>query len=137
MVGSTSGVFAGSLDSNQTRLIIRGASNASYVPPGWLLYAHQQALVTQKFDAKTLQITGDPLPVAGQLSAFGFVPGLLYSVSPIGVLAFRGPGSEDVQLAWYNRNGKRLGSIGEPGPICTLPRHRTKSFWLSTASARG
>jgi dipeptidyl aminopeptidase/acylaminoacyl peptidase len=45
-----------------------------------------------------------------------FGPGSIYSVSQNGVLVYRGAGSADVQLAWYNRDGKRMGAIGKPGP---------------------
>lgn len=39
----------------------------------------------------------------------------LFSVSQSGVLVYRRGSSAGVQLAWYNRDGKRLASIGEPG----------------------
>jgi Tol biopolymer transport system component len=40
----------------------------------------------------------------------------MFSVSQNGVLVYRGAGSGDVQLAWYNRDGKRVGVVGQPGP---------------------
>src|SRR5262249_50103600 len=41
-------------------------------------------------------------------------PATLFSASQNGVLIYRSGGDERVQLAWYNRNGKRLESIGQP-----------------------
>ena len=110
-----SGTFTGSLDSSQTQLVIRGESNVRYVPPGFLIYGSQQTLLAQKFDAKTLRVTGRPFPIADQVGAFGLSPGSQFSASQTGVLAYRGGVSGRVQLAWYNQDGKRLGSIGEPG----------------------
>ncbi len=109
------GIFAGSLDSGETRLVLRAASNASYVPSGFLIYGRPQTLLAQKFDAKTLQVTGNPVPIAQQLDSFGFISGFPFSVSQNGVLAYRSGSSGRVQLAWYNRDGKRLTSIGGPG----------------------
>jgi eukaryotic-like serine/threonine-protein kinase len=107
--------FVGSLDSRQTQLVIRGASNASYVTSGFLIYARQQTVLAQKFDAKTLRVTGSPIPIAEQVGDMTFRPGTLFSVSQSGVLVYRGGGSGRVQLAWYNRAGQRLAPIGKPG----------------------
>ena len=109
------GIFAGSLDSGQTQLVMHVASNVSYVPSGFLIYGRPQTLLAQKFDAKTLQVSGKPLPIAQQLDSFRFIPGFPFSVSQNGVLAYRGGSSGRVQLAWYNREGKRVTSIGDPG----------------------
>ncbi|HYM05476.1 MAG TPA: protein kinase [Terriglobales bacterium] len=111
-----SGSFLGSLDSSQTQLVVRGASNVSYAPPGYLIYSNQGTLLAQKFEAKSLRVTGDPFPIAQQVGTFApFIPGAEFSVSANGILAYRIGSSGKVQLAWYDRDGRRLGSIGEPG----------------------
>lgn len=110
-----SSIFSGSLDSNQTQLVVRGASNVSYVPPGYLVYSSQGTILAQKFDAKSFRVTGGPFPIAEHASTFGFFPGAEFSVSPNGVLAYLAGGSGRVQLAWHDRDGRRLGSVGEPG----------------------
>jgi serine/threonine protein kinase len=109
------GIFAGVLDSNQTQLVMRGTSNTSYVPPGYLIYSNQGTVLAQKFDAKSLRITGSPFPIAEHVSTFVVVSGAEFSVSANGILAYLTGSSGRVQLAWHDREGRRLGSIGEPG----------------------
>jgi Tol biopolymer transport system component len=95
-------------------LLIRGESNANYAP-GFLIHGSQQTLLAQPFDLKALRIAGEPVPIAEQVAAMTFLPGLMFSVSQNGVAVYRGTESATVQLAWYNRDGKRLAPIGEPG----------------------
>jgi Tol biopolymer transport system component len=110
-----SGIYLGSLDSKETRLLIPTESNVNYALPGFLMYGRQDTLFAQPFDADKLHVTGEPIPVANQLAVMRYAPGTVYSVSQNGVLVYRAVGSADVQLAWYNRDGKRLGPVGQPG----------------------
>ena len=110
-----SGIYVGSLDSKETSLLIPTLSNASYAPPGFLIYHRQAVLMAQPFDARKLRVTGEARPIAEQVGLVSGIPVAQSSVSENGVLVYRGAGSGTVQLAWYSRDGKRLGSIGEPG----------------------
>jgi eukaryotic-like serine/threonine-protein kinase len=113
---SQNSVFSGSLDSSRTQLVLGGASIVSYAPPGYLVYANKGTVLAQKFDMKSLRVTGGPFPIAERVGTFGpFLPGAEFSVSATGILAYLAGNSGRVQLAWYHRDGKRLGSIGEPG----------------------
>jgi hypothetical protein len=67
---SQNGIFSGSLDSSQTQLVLRGASNVSYAPPGYLIYSSQGTVLAQRFDAKSLRVTGGPSPIAEQVGTF-------------------------------------------------------------------
>jgi Tol biopolymer transport system component/predicted Ser/Thr protein kinase len=145
-----SGIRLGSLDSKETRPLISASSNASYVPPGYLVFGRQNALMAQPFDAKKLQLAGDPFPIADQVGSMLVWPGHFYSVSESGVLAYRINSSANVQLAWYNRDGERLGSVGEPGSYRQIvlspderqvaierpdPRTGSDDIWLLTLSS--
>jgi Tol biopolymer transport system component len=113
---SQSGVFSGALDSSQTQLVLRGASNVGYAPPGYLVYSNQGTVLAQKFDTKSLLVTGSPFPIAEGVSTFApFLSGAGFSLSLNGILAYLAVSSGRVQLAFYDRGGERLGSIGEPG----------------------
>ena len=113
---SQNGIFSGSLDSSQTQLVLHDASNVSYVPPGYLIYSRQGTILAQAFDTKSLRVAGASFPIAEHVGTFApFILGAEFSVSPNGVLAYRVGSSGKVQLAWHDRDGKRLGSIGEPG----------------------
>jgi Tol biopolymer transport system component len=107
-------IFVGSLDSKRTRLLIHGVSNVNYAESGFLVYGRQRTLLAQPFNAKNLRLTAEPLSIAQHVGEMPGFPATLFSASQNGVLVYRSGGSARVQLSWYNRNGKRLESIGEP-----------------------
>src|SRR6185436_6301874 len=59
-----SGVYVGSLDSTESKRILASDSQAIYAFPGYLLFLRQGVLLSQPFDLKKLELTGDPLPQA-------------------------------------------------------------------------
>ncbi len=62
------GIYVGSLDSAETRRLLSDESHVAYAPPGYLLFIRDWTLMAQPFDAKRLQITGEPFPVADQVT---------------------------------------------------------------------
>ena len=139
-----SAIYVASLDSKETQPLISVESNVSYTPPGFLIYGRQETLMAQPFDAGRLRITGDPFPVAERVLRMP-VPGSLFSISQNGVLAYRSAGSNNVQLAWYSREGKRLATVGEPADysnpaispdqkrvaVCIRdPQTKTRDIWV-------
>ena len=111
-------IYVGSLGTKQTRLLTAVDSNAAFVPPGFLLFGRQDNLLAQPFDVQNLRLTGEPVPVAtGQVARWPRPPGSsLFSASQNGVVVYLNAVSPNTQFAWYQRDGARLGSIGEPGP---------------------
>jgi len=123
-----SGVYVGSLDARSEeqgskRLLATNYAPA-YVPPsdagsGRLLFFRDGTLMTQPFDASRLELSGDPVTVAEQVGSFlsfGF-----FSVSTSGVLVYRtGGGAGAFQPTWFDRQGKILGTAGEPGNYLAL-----------------
>jgi eukaryotic-like serine/threonine-protein kinase len=118
-----SGVYVGSLDARPeeqgSKLLLATAYGPAYVPssnPGFgqLLFVRDGTLMAQSFDARRLELVGDPIPMAEQLGTyrdFGF-----FSASVNGVLVYRtGGGGGDSQLTWFDRQGKVLGTAGEQG----------------------
>jgi Tol biopolymer transport system component/tRNA A-37 threonylcarbamoyl transferase component Bud32 len=110
----------GSLDSQPIRRLFRVQSNVRFAPgtgarDGYLLFARDRALIAQPFDAASLELRGEPA---------GLMQGLLHNVVSVfadfsvsdngGVLVYR-RGSGLNQLSWFDRNGKRLESIGGLG----------------------
>jgi Tol biopolymer transport system component/DNA-binding winged helix-turn-helix (wHTH) protein len=110
-----SGIYLASLGSNQTRRLLSSDSNAAYTPPGFLIFGQQEKLLVQPFDERTLRLTGDPLPLPERLARITGSSEFVFSISQTGVLAYRDPAAYKMQLAWYTRDGKRQGSVGEPG----------------------
>ena len=111
-------LYVGSLDSKETRQLTSVDSNATFVPARFLLFGRQGTLLAQPFDLRKLRLIGEPIPVAAEHVARWPRPpaSSLFSASQNGVLVYLNETSPNVQLAWYKRDGARLGSIGEPGP---------------------
>jgi len=111
-------IYFGSLKTQESRLITSVDSNAIFVPPGFLLFSRKEALLAQAFDPQKLRVTGEPAPVGAEHVARRLrLPALsLFSASQNGVLVYLNGISRNIQLAWYKRDGARLGGIGEPGP---------------------
>jgi Tol biopolymer transport system component len=109
------GIYLGSLDSRETRRLLPVESNATYVPPGFLVYGQQETILAQEFDAAKLQVTGDPVQIVDHAARLLYLPVSSFSVSQNGVLVYANPAVGHVQLAWHNREGKRGVAVGEPG----------------------
>jgi len=109
------GIYAGSLDSQETRLLLTTESNAIYTPPGFLIYSRQETVLAQPFNAAKLKVTGDAVPIAEHVGRNPSWPISLFSGSENGALAYSSAGLNLVQLAWYDRDGSRKASVGEPG----------------------
>ena len=118
--GDKNGTYLASLDSQEARRLLADNSRAEYAPGpsgenGHLLFVREGALMAQPFDAGSLQMTGDLFPVAEQVRLNPMSYNGAFSVSGDGVLVYQGGGaSETLQLVWFDREGKRLGSVGEP-----------------------
>lgn len=127
------GVYLGTVDSKPDgaakKPLLKVGSMAVYAPPGYLLFARDRTLMVQRFDASRLELAGDPFPVAEQLissTVYGLVP---VSVSAGGVLVYRaGQGSS--QLAWFDREGKVIQTLGEPG-VYRFPDLSADERWLA------
>jgi Tol biopolymer transport system component len=97
------------------------------VAPGWirrvyaaghLLFARDGTLLAQPFDVERGELGGEPVAIASSVASWDLFPGMAwFAVSSGGTLAsFSGQGaSGQVQLAWRDRNGGQIGTIGAPG----------------------
>jgi hypothetical protein len=120
-------VYVGSLDASPEEQdatpLLKTDMGAIYAPSpgtpdsGHLMFLREFALVAQPFDARARRLTGDPRPVAGQVFAIsGSNVGAAYvSASNQGALVYRTGTVSDLarQLAWFSRDGKALGTVGE------------------------
>ena len=134
-------VYVGAINDLKFRkLLLQGTGPATYAPPGWLLFTLDDALLAQPFDAHTLQFTGERALVADHVDTNA------YAVSETGSLVWRAGSSRKVaQLTWFDRTGKILEKIGEPGEIANPvlspdgkrvlitirdPVARTRDIWI-------
>ncbi len=111
-----SGIYLGSVDSHETRLLLKSESRAIYAR-GYLLYRAGSTVMARPFDRSSLKLTGDSVPVAtdvpgGEIS-WG---GAQFGASDADVLVhLRGTRAANSVLTWRDPDGKRLGTIGGPG----------------------
>jgi eukaryotic-like serine/threonine-protein kinase len=118
------GIYVGSLDvkpeQQSLNRLVATQDQAAYLPSsvadsGHLLFVRDGALLAQPFDARRLGVTGDAVTLAeglGSFLNFGF-----FSASTNGVLVYRAGTAEGYQLTWYDRQGKILGTAGEPANL--------------------
>jgi len=139
-------VFVGSLDGSEVQQLVSADSPAVYAAPGYLLYVREGTLVAQPFDAEKRRLTGDAARVAEQVAPVGWSGGRAFSVSSNRVLAYRTGGTFwEGRLVWFDRTGRRLGTLGEPGDYTGLalsfdgkrvavgrrdPRTLTRDIWV-------
>lgn len=118
------GIYIGSLDAKpeeqSSKPVLASPVMAVYArspEPGMgrLLFMREGSLLAQPFDERRLELAGEPILLAEQVATF-LLSGS-FSASSNGVLAYRpakmGPGLSE--LTWFDRQGKELGTTGEPG----------------------
>jgi eukaryotic-like serine/threonine-protein kinase len=114
--GETSAIYVAALDSGEHRRLVVSNSNAAYIPPGYLLFLQNRTLMAQRFDAEQLRVTGEAFAVANEVEYLSSVARALFSASANGTLVYQtGPGATFSQLAWFDREGKKLSTLGTPG----------------------
>ncbi len=113
--GRTYNIYVSSLDGKENTLVLRAGSNAVYAS-GHLLFVRESSLMAQPFDVKRQQVRGDAVPIAEQVQFDGTVVRGTFSASENGVLAYQSGGTlgGGSQFLWFTREGKQIGSVGEP-----------------------
>ena len=120
------GIYVASLNSKEAKFLVGDRSPAAYAPSGngqagYLLYWREGTLVAQPFDSGRLQIAGEPSPIAERVGHNWLHARAAFSVSETGVLVHRGADDDlNTELAWFDRGGKQLASVGAPGPYRRL-----------------
>jgi Tol biopolymer transport system component/predicted Ser/Thr protein kinase len=99
-------IYAGSLDSKGSKMLLKTNSAALYSPPGYLLFVRAGALLGQRFDAKRLELTGEAAPIAESVEFSTAGGKAAAAVSENGVLAYRSvPTNAQFKLVWVDRKG--------------------------------
>lgn len=105
------GLWSGTLDSRDTKQLVPDNTMGVYANER-LLYVRNQILVAQPFDARSLQLSGEPesISITTIVNVIGQVR---FSVSNNGTLLFQGGWEREYQLVWFDRGGKQIDSIGK------------------------
>jgi Tol biopolymer transport system component len=113
----TSGVYAAPVAEPAQRVkLLPNANQTLYVPgddgKGWLLWIRSGSLVAQRFNPRTLQLSGEPQVIADALGRTA--EGAMHVAASANGLLVYGSFGELSQLAWVDRTGRLLAKIGEP-----------------------
>ena len=106
------GVWVGSLNSPEVKQVLTDNTSALYASSGYLIFVRNLTLTAQAFDANSLQLKGEAVPIIPQAITDARGPGR-YSVSDNGILVWQSNWKREYQLLWFDRDGKQIGSVGQ------------------------
>ena len=106
-------LFVGDVGSLQAKALAKSESTAVYAS-GHLLFMRDQSLMAQPFDPRRLELAGEPVPIAEHVAVNGATARPLFTASQTGTLVYQsGETSGGWNLLWFDRDGKRTGSIAQ------------------------
>jgi serine/threonine protein kinase/Tol biopolymer transport system component len=116
----TTGTYLASVGKPGRKLVLRNGATGIFVAPDMLLYCRNSALLAQKLDPSSGELSGAPETLTRPVMRAelgSFTDNLTASAE--GILVFRS-GSADRQLTWIDRRGNVVGKLGEPGVIMSV-----------------
>jgi serine/threonine protein kinase/Tol biopolymer transport system component len=145
------GVYVASLGSPSRKKVLDSLTQAHYSAPGYLLFARKNTLLAQRFDARTLNLSGDALSIV-QDAGRSLDRRSDFTVSQAGNLVYgNSDATTDVELVITDRTGRRLSSLETTGfPAYVLlspdtrkvavselsPESETSAIWIHDLSSR-
>ncbi|MDA2928155.1 hypothetical protein MYX78_13175, partial [Acidobacteria bacterium AH-259-G07] len=99
-----------SLETGERQVLIRGGTDARYVPTGHLVYAREGTLLAVPFDVERLEVTGGPVSIIEGVTQAGsnFTGAAHFSFSRLGSLVYVPgiAGELENTLLWVDREGQ-------------------------------
>jgi Tol biopolymer transport system component len=113
-----SAICLGSLSSATSKVLLKSNTSAAYAPvlrgyPASLLFVYGGALMAQPLDLHSLELSGERTVVVREIRHLPWRQAR-FSVSNQGVLVYQGGRTEDHRLAWLDRHGRLLSTVGLP-----------------------
>jgi Tol biopolymer transport system component len=106
-------IEVGSIDSPEISVLGPVQSRVEYAA-GYMLYVNERTLMARPFSVDKLAFAGDAFPVTDRIDVQGSALAD-FSASQTGDLAYATESIERrSRLMWIDRNGKELGTLGEP-----------------------
>ncbi len=100
---------------NKTVYRLKREGRVEYCKEGYILFEQDNNLMALPLDAGKLQVTGEPRPIAQQVSFDQNAP--VFCTSNDGTLLYESKKAAGAsELIWVDRDGKELGKIGQPKP---------------------
>jgi len=108
-------------DGKDSKHLFHGSSPIAYAM-GHVLYIEDRVLMARPFDLTSLDFSGDAFPLAENIQFNPIISNGVFSASQNGVLLYQqGSLTGSFSLLMFDREGKQLSSIGDPGAY-TGPR---------------
>jgi Tol biopolymer transport system component len=114
--GSSRQIRIGSLDGQETKALpLPAAASSPSFANGRLLFVSGTTLFAQPLDTTRFELQGDAVPLAEDVETdtTGRL-GAAFSVSSNGAIVFQPTTRRRTQLTWFDRQGRTLGTAGEP-----------------------
>ena len=113
----TVGLYVGDLEAtdparNAQPVLVPGPIQATY-SLDHLLFVRNGTLIAQPFDITRWSTSGDAVVVADHVDNNSRLA--LFSVSENGALAYTSGATSRIQLTWFDRSGKPMGTVGNAG----------------------
>ena len=110
------GLYIGSLDGGQPKLLSADiTANAEYAN-GHLLYLRDHSIMAQPFDAERLVLTGSPIVIAEQgVEKHVAFSKVAFSSSRAGTLVFQSAADSPARLAWFDPSGRQMEQLPATG----------------------
>ena len=129
------------LDGRARQVVMRGGTDARYLPTGHVVYARRGSLLAVPFDADRLQTTGSPVSIVDGVaqSVAGTTGAAQFGVSEDGTLVYMPASSSggvnpSVRFVWVDRMGARRRSMYLAHLVCSSHR---RSHLMVNASPMG
>jgi Tol biopolymer transport system component len=126
------GVHVGSLDSPEDTFVVPTRGRADY-DAGRLLYVRENTLFSQPFDEGRHKLSGEPTLIVDGIipeGDSGWTGLAAFSGAANGTLVYRRRANVRQKLTWFDRNGKSLGTVGDPAVMA-------EPFWFPGAQRLG
>jgi len=104
-------VLVGNVDGRAGHFVTTTSGGAFYAE-GYLLTLQGTTLVAQKFDSDAFTLSGDPMPVAEDITLDPSYGIGVFSAGPGGLLAYESGSSVNKMLTWVSADGDELPAFG-------------------------
>jgi len=119
-VSPENSIYVGSLDGKDPKPLFHGSSPIAYAM-GHVLYIEDRVLLARPFDLKKLDFSGNAFPVSENILFNPIISNGAFSASQNGMLLYQqGSLTGSVSLLMFDRQGRQLSRIGDPGAYTGL-----------------
>jgi eukaryotic-like serine/threonine-protein kinase len=133
------GVFITSLDAPQERRrLLSDLTTVAFVHDR-VVFVRGNTLLGQRVDAKTWQVTGEPVPIAEGVDVWADGSLAMFSTASDGTVVYTPARTPNTRIAWVDRNGVTVTSIGPPQPygqVALSPDEKRAAVELRDADGR-